>query len=171
MQDPRQASIDRREKDNKAIVTKAYGKPKAYSADINYRGRNNVTDITINDLSQDERTSLESQDKKQRRRNPAYQKAKRNFLKRLGTKMIGGRKALVFNQPTLNGRFNQIEIFVSPINESTARNSDNTFEDEARDGDIINFNSRTSRAAKALETFVKSLLILSTIFEYNFRNL
>lgn len=149
----------------KAIVTKAYGKPKAYSADINYRGRNNVTDIAINDLSQDERTSLESQDKKQRRRNPAYQKAKRNFLRRLGTKMIGGRKALVFNQPTLNGRFNQIEIFVSPINESTARNSDNTFEDEARDGDIINFNSRTSRAAKALETFVKSFNSDDLVYE------
>lgn len=149
----------------KAIVTKAYGKPKAYSADINYRGRNNVTDIAINDLSQDERTSLESQDKKQRRRNPAYQKAKRNFLKRLGTKMIGGRKALVFNQPTLNGRFNQIEIFVSPINESTARNSDNTFGDEARDGDIINFNSRTSRAAKALGTFVKSFNSDDLVYE------
>lgn len=149
----------------KAIVTKAYGKPKAYSADINYRGRNNVTDIAINDLSQDERTSLESQDKKQRRRNPAYQKAKRNFLKRLGTKMIGGRKALVFNQPTLNGRFNQIEIFVSPINESTARNSDNTFEEEARDGDIINFNSRTSRAAKVLKTFVKSFNSDDLVYE------
>ena len=149
----------------KPIVTKAYGKPKAYSADINYRGRNNVTDIAINDLSQDERISLESQDKKQRRGNPAYQKAKRNFLKRLGTKMIGGRKALVFNQPTLNGRFNQIEIFVSPINESTARNSDNTFEDEARDGDIINFNSRTSRAAKALETFIKSFNSDDLVYE------
>lgn len=149
----------------KPIVTKAYGKPKAYSADINYRGRNNVIDIAINDLSQDERTSLESQDKKQKRRNPAYQKAKRNFLKRLGTKMIGGRKALVFNQPTLNGRFNQIEIFISPINESTARNSDNTFEDEARDGYIIDFNSRTSRAAKALETFVKSFNSDDLVYE------
>ncbi len=149
----------------KPIVTKAYGKPKAYSADINYRGRNNVIDIAINDLNQDERTSLESQDKKQRRRNPAYQKAKRNFLKRLGTKMIGGRKALVFNQPTLNGRFNQIEIFVIPINESTARNSDNTFEDEARNGDIINFNSRTSRAAKALENFVKSFNSDDLVYE------
>lgn len=149
----------------KPIVTKAYGKPKAYSADINYRGRNNVIDIAINDLSQDERTSLESQDKKQKRRNPAYQKAKRNFLKGLGTKMIGGRKALVFNQPTLNGRFNQIEIFISPINESTARNSDNTFEDEARDGYIIDFNSRTSRAAKALETFVKSFNSDDLVYE------
>lgn len=149
----------------KAIVTKAYGKPKAYSADVNYRGRNNVTDVAINDLNQDERTSLESQNKQQRRRNPAYQKAKRNFLKRLGTKMIGGRKALVFNQPTLNGRFNQIEIFVSPISESTARNSDNTFEDEARDGDIINFNSRTSRAAKALENFAKSFNSDDLVYE------
>lgn len=149
----------------KPIVTKAYGKPKAYSADINYRGRNNVIDVAINDLNQDERTSLESQNKKQRRRNPAYQKAKRNFLKRLETKMIGGRKALVFNQPTLNGRFNQIEIFVSPINESTARNSDNTFEEEAIDGDITNFNSRTSRAAKALETFVKSFNSDDLVYE------
>ena len=149
----------------KAIVTKAYGKPKAYSADVNYRGRNNVTDVAINDLNQDERTSLESQNKQQRRRNPAYQKAKRNFLKRLGTKMIGGRKALVFNQSTLNGRFNQIEIFVSPINESTARNSDNTFEEEARDGDIINFNSRTSRAAKALENFAKSFNSDDLVYE------
>lgn len=149
----------------KPIVTKIFGKPKAYSADINYRGRNNVIDVAINDLYQDERNSLESQNKKQRRRNPAYQKAKRNFLKRLGTKMIGGRKALVFNQPTLNGRFNQIEIFVSPINESTARNSDNTFEEEAIDGDIINFNSRTSRAAKALETFVKNFNSDDLVYE------
>lgn len=149
----------------KPIVTKIFGKPKAYSADINYRGRNNVIDVAINDLYQDERNSLESQNKKQRRRNPAYQKAKRNFLKRLGTKMIGGRKALVFNQPTLNGRFNQIEIFVSPINESTARDSDNTFEEEAIDGDIINFNSRTSRVAKALETFVKSFNSDDLVYE------
>lgn len=151
----------------KPIVTKAFGKPKAYPVDRNYRGRNKVNDVAIGDLNQDERTSLESQNKQQRRKNPAYQKAKRNFLKRLGTKMIGGRKALVFNQPRLNGAFNPIEIFVSPINESTARNSDNTFEDEARadDGDIINFNSRTSRAAKELENFFKSFNPEDLVFE------
>lgn len=151
----------------KPIVTKAYGKPKAYPVDRNYNGRNKVNDVAIGDLNQDERTSLESQNKQQRRKNPAYQKAKRNFLKGLGTKMIGGRKALVFNQSRLNGAFNQIEIFVSPINESTARNSDNTFEDEAKadDGDIINFNSRTSRAAKELENFFKSFNPEDLVFE------
>ena len=151
----------------KPIVTKAYGKPKAYPVDKNYNGRNKVNDVAIGDLNQDERAPLESQSKQQRRNNPVYQKAKRNFLKRLGTKMIGGRKALVFNQPRLNGAFNQIEIFVSPINESTARNSDNTFEDEVRadDGDIINFNSRTSRAAKELEGFLKSFNPEDLIFE------
>lgn len=151
----------------KPIVTKAYGKPKAYPVDRNYNGRNKVNDVAVGDLNQDERASLESQNKQQRRKNPAYQKAKRNFLKRLGTKMIGGRKALVFNQPRLNGAFNQIEIFVSPINESTARNSDNTFEDEARadGGDIINFNSRTSRAAKELENFFKSFNPEDLVFE------
>lgn len=142
----------------KPIVTKIFGKPKAYSADINYRGRNNVIDVAINDLYQDERNSLVSQNKQQRRRNPAYQKAKRNFLRRLGTKMVDGRKALVFNQPNLQGKFNPIEIFTSPINESTARNSDNTFEQEVElaDGDIINFNSRTRRASRELEHFLKS---------------
>lgn len=150
---------------NKPIVTKAYGFPKAYPVDRNYRGRNSVIEIGIGDLTQDERTSLESQSKTQRRRNPAYQRAKSNFLSHLGTKMIGGRKALVFNQPTLNGRFNAIEVFVNSINESTARNSDLSFEDAAREGDISDFNSRTSRTAKALEGFFSSFTQEDLIFE------
>lgn len=149
----------------KPIVTKIFGKPKAYSADINYRGRNNVIDVAINDLYQDERNSLESQNKKQRRRNPAYQKAKRNFLKRVKPRIIDNRKALVFYQPNLQGKFNKIEIFTIPINESTARDSDNTFEEEAIDGDIINFNSRTRRASKELEHFLKSFTLDDLVFD------
>lgn len=150
----------------KPIVTKIFGKPKAYSADINYRGRNNVIDVAINDLYQDERNSLASQNKQQRRRNPAYQKAKRNFLKRVKPRIIDNRKALVFYQPNLQGKFNPIEIFVSPINESTARNSDNTFEQEVElaDGDIINFNSRTRRASRELEHFLKSFTLDDLVF-------
>lgn len=149
----------------KPIVTKIFGKPKAYSADINYRGRNNVIDVAINDLYQDERNSLESQNKKQRRRNPAYQKAKRNFLKRVKPRIIDNRKALVFYQPNLQGKFNKIEIFTIPINESTARDSDNTFEEEARDGDIINFNNRTRRASRELEHFLKSFTLDDLVFD------
>lgn len=150
---------------NKPIVTKPYGFPKAYPVDRNYRGRNNVIEIGIGDLTQDERTSLESQSKTQRRGNPAYQRAKSKFLSNLGTKMIGGRKALVFNQPTLNGKFNAIEVFVSPINESTARNSDLSFEDAAREGNVRDFNSRTSRTAKALEGFFSHFTQEDLIFE------
>lgn len=150
---------------NKPIVTKSYGFPKAYPVDRNYRGRNNVIEIGIGDLTQDERTSLESQSKTQRRGNPAYQRAKSKFLSNLGTKMIGGRKALVFNQPTLNGKFNAIEVFVSPINESTARNSDLSFEDAAREGNVRDFNSRTSRTAKALEGFFSHFTQEDLIFE------
>lgn len=150
---------------NKPIITKSYGFPKAYPVDRNYRGRNNVIEIGIGDLTQDERTSLESQSKTQRRRNPAYQRAKSKFLSNLGTKMIGGRKALVFNQSTLNGKFNAIEVFVSPINESTARNSDLSFEDAAREGNVRDFNSRTSRTAKALEGFFSHFTQEDLIFE------
>ena len=150
---------------NKPIVTKPYGFPKAYPVDRNYRGRNNVIEVGIGDLTQGERTSLESQSKTQRRRNPAYKRAKSNFLSNLGTKMIGGRKALVFNQPTLNGKFNAIEIFVSPINESTARNSDLSFEDAAREGNVSDFNSRTSRTTKALKGFFSSFTQEDLIFE------
>lgn len=150
---------------NKPIVTESYGFPKAYPVDRNYRGRNNVIEIGIGDLTQYERTSLESQSKTQRRKNPAYQRAKSNFLRHLGTKMIGGRKALVFNQSTLNGKFNAIEIFVSPINESTARNSDLSFEDAAREGNVSDFNSRTSRTTKALKGFFSSFTQEDLIFE------
>lgn len=150
---------------NKPIITESYGFPKAYPVDRNYRGRNNVIEIGIGDLTQGERTSLESQSKTQRRKNPAYQRAKSKFLSNLGTKMIGGRKALVFNQSTLNGKFNAIEIFVSPINESTARNSDLSFEDAAREGNVSDFNSRTSRTTKALKGFFSSFTQEDLIFE------
>ena len=127
--------------------------------------KNTLLESKINDLYQDERNSLESQNKKQRRRNPAYQKAKRNFLKRVKPRIIDNRKALVFYQPNLQGKFNKIEIFTIPINESTARDSDNTFEEEAIDGDIINFNSRTRRASRELEHFLKSFTLDDLVFD------
>lgn len=152
----------------KPVVTKPYGPPKAYPVDRNYRGRNSVIEIGINDLSQEERNQVESASKPARRNSPAYQRAKRNFLKRLGVRDNGSRKVLFFGQSRLNGGTNPIEIFTSPISETTARNSDATFIDVINannPADIINFNSRTSRAAKAFGNFVNSLSTDEMIFD------
>lgn len=154
--------------DGKPVVTKPYGPPKAYPVDRNYRGRNSVIEIGINDLSQNERTQLEATDKAHRRNSPAYQRAKRNFLKRLGVRSNGGRKVLFFGQSRLNGGTNPIEIFTSPIGETTARNSNSTFIEVVsgnNPSDIINFNSRTSRAAKAFGNFISSLSTDEMIFD------
>lgn len=154
--------------DGNPVVTKPYGPPRAYPVDRNYRGRNSVIEIGTNDLSQSERTQLEATDKAHRRNHPAYQRAKRNFLKRLGVKDNGGRKVLFFGQSRLNGGTNPIEIFTSPIGETTARNSDATFVEVVNGNnpaDIINFNSRTSRAAKAFGNFVGSFSTDEMIFD------
>ena len=154
--------------DGNPLVTKSYGHPKAYPVDRGYRGRNSVIEIGINDLPQSERTQVQASGKSARRNSPSYQRAKRNFLKRLGVKDNGSRKMLFFAQSRLNGGTNPIEIFTSPINETTARNSNATFTEAVTSNDpsaVINFNSRTSRAAKALGNFANSFSTDEMIFD------
>lgn len=154
--------------DGSPIVTKLYGKPIAYSADIRYRGRNSAVEVGIEDLPQSERLDLQAQTKPERRKSKAYKKAKKDFLKRLRTKEKDGRTVLYFEQPTLKGNFNHIEVFVDPINESLAKDSDQTLEEVIATNNpdaLINFNSRTSRAAKAFGTFTNSLATEEMIFD------
>ncbi len=153
---------------DKPVVTKLYGVPKAYPVDKNYRGRNSVIEIGINDLSQAERTQLQATEGSARRNSPSYQKAKRTFLKSLDVTDDEGRKVLFYGQSRLNGGVNHIEIFTSSINETTARNSNSTFTEVVSSNDpasIIGFNSRTSRAAKALGNFINSLSTEDMIFD------
>lgn len=153
--------------DGKPIVTKQYGLIKAYPVDNNYRGRNNVVEVGISDLNDEERVQVEAASKSSRRSLPAYQKAKRNFIKNLEVRDTGGRKALIFKQDRLNGGVNPIEIFVSPINETLARDTDTMFSelDPSVHESVINFNSRTRRTAKALNNFMSSFSTDDMIFE------
>lgn len=152
--------------DGKPVVTKSYGPPKAYPVDQNYRGRNNVVEIGISDLNPAERIQVEASSKSARRGMPAYQRAKRGFIKNLEVRDMGGRKALFFKQNRLNGGINPIEVFVSPINETTARNSNTLFSElDGSPESVINFNSRTSRAAKAIGNFLGSFSTKEMIFE------
>lgn len=153
--------------DGKPLVSKPYGPPKARPVDINYRGRNDVIEIGINDLPQSERTQVQASSKAARRNSPSYQRAKRNFLKRLITRDLGSRIGIFFTQSRLNGQSNYIEIFTKPINETTAKDSNVTFAEAAASNDpsaIIKFNSRTSRAARVLENFIESFSADEMIF-------
>ena len=157
-----------RNTDGSPIVTKLYGTPRAYPEDRNFRGRNNVIEIGIQDLTQEERVQVQAAQRSARRNNPAYQRAKRKFLNGLVTRDLGGRKALFFMQPTLQGKFNSIEVFVSPIQETTGRDTELTFAEVVAQGsqeEVISFNSRTSRAAKALENFLKHFNTEELIFD------
>lgn len=155
-------------KDGKPIVTKLYGMPKAYPVDIKYRGGNKVISIGIEDLSQEEAAKIKNTNRAKRRYTPEYNKAKSRFLKRLKTQkrevegIEDGDKKLVFEQTRLDGNFNYIEIFKTPIAESTASDSDSTFLEVLSSGnpaDIIAFNSRTRRAAASFNRFIDSLRI------------
>lgn len=143
------------------------GNIKAHSLDIDYRGDNKVSEITLNDLEQNEKIVLESLDKKQKRSHHLYKRDKNLFLKKLSVALKEGRKVLVYKQPNLIGKYNYIEIRTLPINRSTARDSNKTFEEVANDtnGDIINFNSRTSRAARELKNFLTSFNTSDFVFE------
>lgn len=157
-----------RNTDGSPIVTKLYGTPRAYPEDRNFRGRNSVIEIGIQDLTQDERVQVQAAQRSARRNHPAYQRAKRKFLSGLVTRDLGGRKALFFMQPTLQGKFNSIEVFVSPIQETVGRDTELTFDEVVAQGsqeEIISFNSRTSRAAKALENFLKHFNTEELIFD------
>lgn len=135
--------------DGSPVVTKLL-KPivAATSFDSSRRGQenNNVLDVGQNDLSeQDKGTPM------------GYQKAKRNFLKRLGIVKVGdNRKKIVFHQDKLNGGTQPIDIFIAPVQRT--QNKEGQTVSQVRDSvdGLINFNSRTRRAAKTIANFIET---------------
>lgn len=143
--------------DGTAVVTTLYGTPMAYPVDKNYRGSNSVVSIGLNDLSAQDRAQAVDTDGNPKRNSFGYAKMKSNFLKRVEPISQDSRKGLFYMQPTLNGGTNSIEIFILPIHETLSRDGKYTFEEVAslNGSEIIDFNSRTSRAAKSLESFIE----------------
>lgn len=137
--------------DGSPIVTKLF-KPivAATSFDLSRKGQenNNVLDVGQNDLNEQERgTPL------------GYQKAKRNFLKRLDVVKVEDsrkkiRKKIVFKQDKLNGEILHIDIYTAPV-QKTQNKKGQSISQVRDDADkLINFNSRTRRAAKTIANFI-----------------
>ena len=135
--------------DGSPVTTKLF-KPivAATSFDSSRRGQenNNVLDVGQNDLSEQEKGTPSG-----------YQKAKRNFLKRLGVVKVGdNRKKIVFQQDKLNGGTQPIDIFIAPVQKT--QNKEGKSIPQVRDSadELINFNSRTRRAAKTIANFIEN---------------
>lgn len=150
--------------DNKPVVTKVTG-IKALNRDQDYRGHNNAIEIALNDLTQEEKISIENASEEDKKKTAAYKKAKKNFLKRLAIVTKNGTKLLVLRQSRLyqeqkegedNATIatNDINIFVTPINRTVNAEGRSI---EEYSGPINLFNSRTRRAASDLERFFKNL--------------
>lgn len=138
-----------RNTDGSPVTTKLF-KPivAATSFDSSRRGQenNNVLDVGQNDLSEQEKGTPSG-----------YQKAKRNFLKRLGVVKVGdNRKKIVFQQDKLNGGTQPIDIFIAPVQKT--QNKEGKTVPQVRDSadELINFNSRTRRAAKTIANFIEN---------------
>ena len=135
--------------DGSPIVTKLF-KPivAATSFDSSRKGQenNNVLDVGQNDLSEQEKGTP-----------MGYQKAKRNFLKRLGIVKIGdNRKKLVFQQDKLNGGTQPIDIFIAPVQKTQNRKGQTILQVRDNADKLISFNSRTRRAAKTIADFIET---------------
>lgn len=135
--------------DGSPIVTKLF-KPivAATSFDSSRKGQenNNVLDVGQNDLSEQEKGTP-----------MGYQKAKRNFLKRLGIVKIGdNRKKLVFQQDKLNGGTQPIDIFTAPVQKTQNRKGQTILQVRDNADELISFNSRTRRAAKTIANFIEN---------------
>lgn len=135
--------------DGSPIVTKLF-KPivAATSFDSSRKGQenNNVLDVGQNDLSEQEKGTP-----------MGYQKAKRNFLKRLGIVKIGdNRKKLVFQQDKLNGGTQPIDIFTAPVQKTQNRKGQTILQVRDNADELISFNSRTRRAAKTIANFIET---------------
>ena len=135
--------------DGSPIVTKLF-KPivAATSFDSSRKGQenNNVLDVGQNDLSEQEKgTPL------------GYQKAKRNFLKRLGVVKVGdNRKKIVFQQDKLNGGTQPIDIFIALVQKTQNKKGKTVSQVRDSADELINFNSRTRRAAKTIANFIEN---------------
>ena len=135
--------------DGSPIVTKLF-KPivAATSFDSSRKGQenNNVLDVGQNDLSEQEKGTP-----------MGYQKAKKNFLKRLGIVKIGdNRKKLVFQQDKLNGGTQPIDIFIAPVQKTQNRKGQTILQVRDNADELISFNSRTRRAAKTIANFIET---------------
>lgn len=135
--------------DGSPIVTKLF-KPivAATSFDSSRKGQenNNVLDVGQNDLSEQEKGTP-----------MGYQKAKRNFLKRLGIVKEGDSKEkLVFQQDKLNWETQPIHIFITPVQKTQNRKGQTILQVRDNIDELINFNSRTRRAAKDISDFIRT---------------
>lgn len=135
--------------DGSPIVTKLF-KPivAATSFDSSRKGQenNNVLDVGQNDLSEQEKGTP-----------MGYQKAKRNFLKRLGIVKEGDSKEkLVFQQDKLNWETQPIYIFITPVQKTQNRKGQTILQVRDNIDELINFNSRTRRAAKDISDFIRT---------------
>lgn len=133
--------------DGSPIVTKLF-KPivAATSFDPSRKGQenNNVLDVGQNDLSEQEKGTP-----------MGYQKAKRNFLKRLDIVKTGdNRKKLVFQQDKLNWETQPIDIFTTPVQKTQNRKGQTILQVRDNADELISFNSRTRRAAKTISDFI-----------------
>lgn len=148
--------------DGSPVVTTLYGNIKAESVDNGYTGPNNsVIDIALEDVTPEERAQVEAMDKANRRQSPVYQRVKKAFLSKLGVKALSDtRKMAIYRQDNLKGGFNSMFLFIPSLNETTGRDTDMTLEEAFKSGnieDVINFNSRTSRAVKVLSSIMSSV--------------
>ncbi len=151
-----------RNTDGSPVITTLYGNIKAESVDNGYTGpNNNVLDIALEDVTPEERAQVESMDKANRRQSPVYQRIKKAFLSKLGVKALSEtRKMAIYMQDNLKGGFNSMFLFIPSLHETVARDSDMTLEEALRSDnidDVINFNSRTSRAVKVLTSIMGSI--------------
>lgn len=151
-----------RNTDGSPVVTTLYGNIKAESVDNGYTGPNNsVIDIALEDVTPDERAQVEAMDKASRRQSPVYQRVKKAFLSKLGVKALSDtRKMAIYRQDNLKGGFNSMFLFIPSLNETTGRDTDMTLEEAFRTGnieDVVNFNSRTSRAVKVLTSIMSAV--------------
>jgi hypothetical protein len=113
-----------------------------------------VHTLQTNDLESEERETLTSLPKSERRKSPIYRRLKNNFLSRL--KVVNGQ--LVYEVPNLKGEVIPISAFVTPVQRTVDRNSDKTIAELFNENDpsVLNANSRLNRAAKTLVSFFKN---------------
>lgn len=135
--------------DGSPIVTKLFRPIVAIPSYDSSRGgqdNNNVLDVGQNDLSEQEKGTA-----------AGYQKAKRNFLRRLGIgKGSNNKDKLIYNQNKLNGESQPVDIFFTPVQRTQNREGETVSQVRDNANKLINFNSRTRRAAGTIGNFIKN---------------
>lgn len=134
--------------DGTPITTKLY---KPIIADANFdstrkgQQNNNVLDVGYSDLSEQERGTPQG-----------HQKARKDFIKGLYVVPVGdNRKKIIFRIDKLNGEYHPIDIFIAPV-QRTVNREGQTVQEAANDTEgLINFNSRTRRAAGTIKAFIE----------------